>query len=274
MDSCRQLAAACETYLSAAVLPTPINGVLATVAQYKLPTVFLCCEPSFLRANKTCCQAPGAQPAALLPLGASAPCHTPSQSPLEIKSHSRPSSQLAQHILIFVTLVMHSPCSRANIAAALPSPPSHKAPQESARMSTGQAITTSAQVCAACRGASTATAGSQRAGGHAEGPGSCQGASEGPQDEPPQAAAHHRCPAGPALQGLCPQGFVLSLLLDVTQQVRSLPALLLLSLPIQILTVSSVQRTFILCPFPAVQPLIGVFRIQTPKQAQLSFPAQ
>jgi len=127
-------------------------------------------------------------------------------------------------------------------------------PQDRARMSTGQAITTSAQVCAACRGASTATAGSQRARGHAEGPGSCQGAGEGHQDEPPQAAAHHRCPAGPALQGLCPQGLTFSLLLDVTQQVFPLPALLLLSLPIQILTVSSVQRTFIFCPFAAVQP--------------------
>ena len=103
-------------------------------------------------------------------------------------------------------------------------------------------MTTSAEVCAACRGASTAAADSQRARGHAEGPGGCQGASEGHQDEPPQAAAHHRRPAGPALQGLCPQGLPVpmsfdmtqqasSLPFDVTQQAPSSPALLLLSLP-------------------------------------------
>jgi hypothetical protein len=62
---------------------------------------------------------------------------------------------------------------------------------------------------------------------------------------------------------------------DVTQQMFPVPALLLLvSLPIQILMVSSVQRTFVLCPFAAVQPLIIVFRIKTLKQAQLSFPAK
>jgi hypothetical protein len=50
---------------------------------------------------------------------------------------------------------------------------------------------------------------------------------------------------------------VSSLPCDVTQQASSSPALLLLSLPIKI-TFSSVQRTCILSPFAAVQPLIVV----------------